>query len=134
LGGAALGEMFRRLYLEIPNPFALLVSPADAFNDLITRRRSQYTRNIYSLKLSSGIGYTYAEQSMEREKGGDFFNLNARHMASVDISCAIVYGNPFEQQSRTPYDHFELTLDVNLGFPFWYNLSLLSDAYLFSFS
>jgi hypothetical protein len=134
LGGVALGEMFHRLYLEIPNPLALLVSPVDAFNDLITRRRPQYTRNIYSLKLSSGIGYTYAEQSMEREKGGDFFNLNARHMASVDISCALVYGNPFEQQSKTPYDHFELTLDVNLGFPFWYNLMLLSDAYLFSFS
>jgi hypothetical protein len=49
-------------------------------------------------------------------------------MVSADIAFIIVYGNPFEQQSKTPYDHFELTLDVNLGFPFWYNLALLSDA------
>jgi hypothetical protein len=133
LGGAALGEMFHRLYLEITSPLAALVSPMSAFNDMITRPNPQYTRNIYSLKLSSGIGHGYAERSMEREKEGGFFVLNARHIVSADIACAVVYGNPFEQQSMTPYDHFELTLGANLGLPFWYNLTLLSDAYLFSF-
>jgi hypothetical protein len=134
LGGAALGEMFHRLYLEISNPFAILVSPMDAFNDMITRRRPQYTHNIYSLRLASGIGYTYAEQAIEQEKTGELHNLNARHMASADLACTIVYGNPFIQQSKQPYEHFELLLYANFGYPFWYNLKLLSDAYLLSFS
>jgi hypothetical protein len=55
-------------------------------------------------------------------------------MALADFTCAIVYGNPFTQQSATPYDHFELTLYVGIGFPFWYDIKLLSDGYLFSFS
>jgi hypothetical protein len=134
LGGAALGEMFHRLYLEIPNPLAVLVSPIDAFNSLVTRRRPQYTRNIYSLRLASGIGYTYAEQSVEQEHNGEFLNLNARHMVSTDLACTVIYGNPFIQQSRQPYEHFELFLYINFGYPFWYNLKILSDAYFFSFS
>jgi hypothetical protein len=91
------------------------------------------TRNIYSLRLASGIGYTYAEQSVEQEHNGELLNLNTRHIVSTDLACTVVYGNPFIQQSKTPYDHFELALYVNFGFPFWYNLKLLSDAYLFSF-
>jgi hypothetical protein len=133
LGGAAFGEMFHRLYLETPNPLAVLVSPMDAFNGMITRHRPQYTNNIYSLCLAFGIGYMYAEQSIEQEKSGALYNLNTRHMTSVDIACTIVYGNPFIQQSRQPYEHFELFLYINFGYPFWYNLKLLSDAYLFSF-
>jgi hypothetical protein len=54
-------------------------------------------------------------------------------MVSTDLACTIVYGNPFIPQSRQPYEHFELFLYINFGYPFWYNLKLLSDAYLFSF-
>jgi hypothetical protein len=132
LGGAAFGEMFHRLYLEISHPLAALVSPVDAINETVTRRRAQRTTNIYSLKLASGIGYTYAEQAIEKD--GEMFNLNKRHMVSTDLSCTVVYGDPFVQRSLTPYDHFELALYANFGIPFWYNLKLLSDAYLFSFS
>jgi hypothetical protein len=133
LGGAALGEMFHRLYLEISNPLAILVSPGDAFNGLVTRRRPQYTRNIYSLRLASGIGYTYAEQSIEQTKNDEYSMLNTLHMISADIACTVIYGNPFIQQSRKPYEHFELSLYINFGYPLWYDLKLLSDAYLFSF-
>jgi hypothetical protein len=134
LGGASLGEMFHRLYLETPGPLAVLVSPMDAFNGLVARRRPKRTQNIYRLKLASGIGYTYAEQAFKRKGDDKFSNLNAQRMVSTDIACNVVYGNPFVQQSKQPYNHFELTLYTNFGYPFWYNLKLLSDAYLFSFS
>jgi hypothetical protein len=134
LGGAALGEMFHRLYLEISNPLAIAVSPMDAFNGMIIRHRPQYTRNIYSLRLAFGIGYTYAEQAIEQKESEELYNLNTRYMASADIACTIFYGNPFIQQNRRPYEHFELFLYINFGYPFWYNLKVLSDAYLFSFS
>jgi hypothetical protein len=134
LGGAALGEMFHRLYLEISHPLvAFAVSPVDAFNDLITRRR-QYTRNIHSFRLAFGIGYIYAEQSVEQEQANEYVSLNTRHMVSADIAGTIIYGNPFVQQSRQPYEHFELFLYSSFGYSLWYNLKLLSDAYLFSFS
>jgi hypothetical protein len=125
LGGAVLGEMFHRLYLEIHNPLATVISPMDAFNGMITRRRPQYTRNIYSLCLAFATGYMYAEQTSEQKKNGALYNLNTRHMASKDLARTIVYGNPFIQQSRQPYEHFELFLYINFGYPFWYNLKLL---------
>jgi hypothetical protein len=134
LGGLALGEMFHRLYLEAPKPFSVLASPMDAFNDMVVRRHPQRTHNTYRLKLASGIGYTYAEQSIKEENDNTFFDLNTRHMVSTDIFFNVIYGNPFVQQSMTPYDHFELAIYANLGYPFWYDLKLLSDAYLFSFS
>jgi hypothetical protein len=126
--------MFHRLYLEIPNPAGAVVSPADGFNDLVTRHRPQYTNHIHSLKLALGVGYTYAKQAAAQEKGGGFVNLNGRYMASSDLACTIVYGNPFLQNSLIPYHHFEMYLYANFGLPPWYNLSLLSDGYLFSFS
>jgi hypothetical protein len=139
LGGASLGEMFHRLYLETRGPssfLAPLVSPADAVNNLITRRSPPPSGNIYGLKLASGFGFTYAEQSVEAEKGGGFRDPGTRRMASMasaDAVCSVVYGDPFGQRSAVPYEHFELNAAVNLGLPFWYNLKLLSDAYLFSF-
>jgi hypothetical protein len=134
LGGAALGEMFHRLYLEISDPFAVVVSPMDAFNGLLTRRRPRHTHNMYQFKLAFGMGYTYAEQSIKNDDDTQFFDLNAQRMVSADITGNVIYGNPFVQHSRQPYDHFELTLYTNFGYPFWYDLKLLSDAYLFSYS
>jgi hypothetical protein len=136
LSGAALGEMFHRLYYETFMPVSVLVSPIDALNSLLvpSSRGNQYKSNIYGLKLAAGAGYTYAGQWIEREKHGGSINLNERQMASTDFVFSIVYGNPFVQNSAIPYNHFELMLYINFGLPFWYNLKLLSDAYIFSFS
>ena len=138
LGGMALGEMFHRLYLETPGtPLGALISPMDTFNDFVTGRRTvrrlARTNNMYRLKLAFGIGYTYAEQSVQNEQQ-DFVDTNTQHLLSGDVLCNVVYGDPFLQDSRRPYDHFEMTAYINAGYPFWYNLKLLSDAYLFSFT
>ncbi|MDR0399709.1 MAG: DUF3943 domain-containing protein [Treponema sp.] len=134
IGGAALGEMLHRLYLEIPNAFAAVVSPVDAFNNMITGRRPRRTYNLYSLKAASGIGYTWAGKSVQEEKDGVFSGLDSRHMFSTDLACTVVYGDPFAQRGLTPYRHFEMAIYGSAGLPAWYNLKLLSDAYLFSFS
>ncbi|MDR2343400.1 MAG: DUF3943 domain-containing protein [Spirochaetaceae bacterium] len=136
LGGAALGEMFHRLYKETAGPFVVLVSPIDTINGpiLSSGRKNQHTNNIYALKFAAGVGYTYAGQSSERKKYGGTVNLSTLHVASTDLTCTVVYGDPFVQHSVIPYNHFELLLYANLGLPFWYNLKLLSDAYMVSFS
>jgi hypothetical protein len=134
LGGASLGEMFHRLYLEIPGPFAILVSPVDAFNGLVTGRMpKRQTQNIYRWTVAAGAAYTYAERT-EYQEGGESLVLDKNHAGSIDVSSHVVYGDPFERQSNIPYNHFELTLYGNIGLPLWYNIRILSDGYLFSFT
>jgi hypothetical protein len=135
IGGASLGEMLHRLYLETPSPFAVLISPADAFNGLITKRRPQRrTTRIHSLDLAFGTGYTYSRQAEGRVRDRDLIPLLETHSFSADISLAVVYSNPFLQQSWIPYDHFELSLYANIAYPFWYHINILSDGYVFSFN
>jgi hypothetical protein len=135
IGGASLGEMLHRLYLETPSPLATLISPADAFNGLVTGRRpARKTARIHSMDLVFGTGYTYSRQAEGKVRERDLIPLLETHSFSTDVSFDIVYGNPFLQQSWTPYDHFELFLYANIAYPFWYNLNILSDGYLFSFN
>jgi hypothetical protein len=135
LGGASLGEMLHRLYLETPSPLAVAVSPVDAFNGLITKRRPlRQTKNIYSMSVATGLGYTYAAQSVEKIKDGDLIKMNMQNITSADVSSCIVYGDPFSQQSMIPYKHFELLTYASIGIPLWYNIKILSDGYLFSFN
>jgi hypothetical protein len=135
IGGASLGEMFHRLYLEIPSPLAVLVSPMDAFNGLVTGRRPERkTTNIHSLDVTSGIGYNYSRQSRGEIRDRKLIPLRETHTGSTHISCSVVYGNPFIQQSGTPYDHFELSVYADIAYPVWYNFNIRSDGYLFSFN
>jgi hypothetical protein len=135
IGGASLGEMFHRLYLETPYPLALLISPADAANVLITGRRpKRKTTNIHSLDVIFGMGYIYSRQAAGGYRERELIPLRETFSASADISCNVVYGNPFTQQSGTPFNHFELSVYANIAYPFWYNFNIRSDGYLFSFN
>jgi hypothetical protein len=135
IGGASLGEMFHRLYLEISSPFAVLVSPADALNRLIIGRRyNRKKTNIHSLDITFGMGYIYSRQAAGKIGEGALIPLRETHSASAGISCSIVYGNPFIQQSWTPYNHFELSVNADIAYPFWYNFTIQSNGYLFSFN
>jgi hypothetical protein len=135
IGGASMGEMLHRLYLETSSPLAVLISPADAFNGLLTERVPERRRtNIHSLDLVFGAGYTYSLQAEGKVRERRMDRLLETRSFSTDVACNVVYGNPFLQQSWTPYNHFELFLHANIAYPFWYNLDILSDGYLFSFN
>jgi hypothetical protein len=134
VGGASLGEMFHRIYLEIndTNIFAVigstLLSPVDRFQDtVINHNRSKSSGNIYGYSISAGFGYTNA-----------VFNNNGVEKDRWDvpnggISTHIVYGNPFSQQTTVPYEHFELSAGLSGLAPVWYDANIISDAYLVSF-
>jgi hypothetical protein len=132
LGGASLGEMFHRLYLEINFPLGGLVSPLDAFNAAVTRRKlpKQSGRNIYGLSVASGIDRNV---SLRYGRAGSLA-LKTWDAMAVNLDCHVIYGNPFEQQSRRPYDHFEMTFGGSYGGDPWYEMHIISDGYLFSFS
>jgi hypothetical protein len=132
LGGASLGEMFHRLYLEINSPLAGLVSPLDAFNAAVTRRRlpAQSGRNIQGLSVASGFEWT-ASRRYDGTKNAGF---KTQDVTAANLGCSVVYGDPFEQESRRPYNHFELAFGGAYGGQDWYSMYIVSDGYLFSFS
>jgi hypothetical protein len=131
LSGASLGEMIHRLYLEVNSPLAGFISPLDAFNGLVTHRRQEKTsgENIHKLSVFANPGWLKGRKLRE----GGYAATDKWNTASVNVDCNIVYGDPFEQRSVTPFDQFELNFGGGVGFP-WYNMYIISDGYLFSFS
>ncbi|MDR1585986.1 MAG: DUF3943 domain-containing protein [Treponema sp.] len=131
LSGASLGEMFHRLYLEVNSPLAGLISPLDAFNGLVTRRHQEKTsgKNIHKLSVFSAPGGT---KGRKFRKDGNL-TLDRWNVATLNVDCDIIYGDPFAQRSIVPFDQFELNFGGGISFS-WYNMYIISDAYLFSFS
>jgi hypothetical protein len=133
--GAAWGEMVHRLYLETRSPAAFLISPVDAINGSLTGRRPERGRkNLYGITLRTGAEYELLTVT-DHHTGGNVSVLgDRRHAGAVNLETHVIYGNPFEQESKIPYNHFELTLGGSIGLPWYYNVKMFSDGYLFSFS
>lgn len=129
IGGASMGEMFHRLYLEIDSPFMVIVSPFDALNGLITGRKPERgPKKLYSFSGFAGLGWLSA--AAYGEKAGRFAAWN---WPSVHIEGKVVYGDPFGTESRVPYEHFELAIGGGGSYG-WYDMKFVTDGYLFSFS
>jgi hypothetical protein len=134
VAGAALGEMLHRLFLEItasPSAAAkiggFLVSPIDGFSQVYNRSvRESGGGNIYDLSVKSGIEKAFVFFP-EHQNEADSWKYPGAHV-EVDV----VYGNPFEQYSKTPYGHFELFTGITTNISS-YDMEIVSDAYIFSF-
>jgi hypothetical protein len=142
IGGAALGEMFHRLYMvaaakgtmgsAIGGAFA---SPVDTLTATITKRKPSATSgSIYEAALGTGLGWTSAD-----------FHVGSRAEAvnapSALLDARVIYGDPFDQDGNEPYQQFELSAFVNAGpkatdgrTTAWYDSRVVSDGYLLAFS
>ena len=139
LGGAAFGEMLHRLFLEIGSPWAAtLVSPIDTFNGAVWKRKPQRTYNIYYLTVMSGPGWTKAiKENKEQLKDLSKNNIDpaSSSIYTGNISCDVIYGNPFTNDSAKPYSQFEIKMQIGFTFsPLWLDWTILTDGYLFSFN
>jgi len=133
-GGLTFGEIFHRLYLEFDSLFAILISPMDAVNNLIMRKRATHTNNLYY--FSTMIGAAWIESG--KYPGTRFSDYAAEKIAaesfSANIGFDIIYGDSYIQPSKTPFDQFEMYFRIGRGFftyP-WFDLIILTDGYLFS--
>ncbi|MDR0410899.1 MAG: DUF3943 domain-containing protein [Treponema sp.] len=142
IGGAAVGEMLHRLFIEsdrdgtiggkIGSTFA---SPADRLTALITNRKPSIVEgNLYEVSLGAGLGWTSADFST-----GSLVETMSVPNTLLDVQ--VVYGNPFEQDGMIPYQQFELSAFINGGMKsvenrrrMWYDSRVISDGYLFVFS
>ena len=135
-GSASIGEMLHLLYLEayaagVPGPLASLISPVDGLNRLITGRNPAVKDgNLYSFSAYVGAGYSGAK-AFENSEGRDLYSFRG---VAENIGFNVIYGDPFEQRSVIPYEHFELKVSLDADIGNYVDIRLISDGYLLSFS
>jgi hypothetical protein len=136
VGGPTLGEMFFRLYASayhagVPAPVAALFNPAAGLHQLLTKwKPPNYDIPFYEFQILLSGGYAQNQHSASKENRDPFYFLGP----FGDVGFNIVYGNPFEQDSRRPYDHFELNFLFGMDGNNYSDLRLFSHGYLFSFN
>ena len=130
-GSLAAGEMSYRLYMEahaagLPQFVTFLLSPSAGLHRLLTGWEPPPSqRNMHELRVFLGGGYSRTESLVHSYNFNGFYG---------DAGFFAVYGNPFEQDSRVPYRHFEFTMAMGM-FPGQYqDIRIISDGYLLSFS
>ena len=131
VGGVSLGEMLHRIYLDIYTEnrlLASLVSPMDAFNDLVGGKEQKPSNSrITTASFYYGAGYVgtdhYRDDVELRNKAGHTVVLNA--------GIALSYGDPFVSRSNSIFSHFDLDFSASGGYD-WYEVVLLSDGVLYS--
>jgi len=125
--------MLYRLFLEVDaSPSfgsrvgGFLLSPSSSQSKIYNRQiRETGGGNIYELFLKSGA-----------EKSFAYFPGHSKHADSWKnpgghIDVDVVYGNPFLQQSKKAYDHFELFAGFTMTNTS-YHAAIVSDGYLYS--
>jgi len=133
VGGIALGEILHRLFLEVDSSQSIgaiiggfFISPLSSLNKIYNRpAREKGGGNIYSLSVRTGVEKSFAFFK-NHEDQEDSWLYPGWH-----INTNVVYGNPFIQQSKTPYEHFELYFGFTTNLSS-YHAAVISDGYLFS--
>lgn len=135
-GSISVGEMLYRLYLEacaagVPAPLAAIINPMAGFHRLVTGwKPPDYGRKLRQFQTYIGTGFTQTHFSLS---GGsqEMFAFNG---FIGDFGFSIIYGDPFVQESRTPFEHFEFAMSVGLDAGNYFDIRLISNGYLFSFT
>jgi len=135
LGGISVGEMLHRLYLEAlfsksvaKRAAGALISPMSGLATLYNRpSRETGGGNIYRTVLRTGVNKTFAFLP-----GYEYYEASWDYPGGY-LGLSVVYGDPFTQQSSTPYDHFEFSLDVAYNIK-TIQITFVSDGYLFSYN
>ena len=134
------GEILYRLYLEacaagVPAPFAFFINPMAGFHRLVTGwEPPDYGRNLYDFRAYLGTGYAQT-RSLAMDINRELYSFQGLFAYG---GIAVVYGDPFEQESRIPFNQFEF--DFSVGFngvtlgDSYTNLKVNAHGYLFSFS
>jgi len=133
------GEMLYRLYVDavnagIPAPFTFIISPMGGFHLYVTKwKLPDYGRNIYQFTAHAGavLAQTKATATGLPEGEAELFSFQG---PAADAGLAVIYGDPFEQESRTPFEHFELSLSGSVDMGRYMSIRVISDGYLLSFN
>jgi hypothetical protein len=133
-----MGEILYRLYLEAcaagaPAALAFMINPMAGIHRLVTGwKPPNYGRNLYQLRVHLGMGYAGGSYTLvEPEINRD---INPFRGQTFDTGIKIIYGNPFIQESRKAFDHFDFFFNFGIvDFKSYMNIRFVSDGYLLSF-
>ena len=133
-----LGEMFYRLYLEaysgdFPMFLAICVNPMAGFHRLVTGSNPPHGGgNLYLFQTYAGTSYAQAHSAISDSYGSkEMFSFRG---PVADMGLSMIYGDPFVQESRVPFSHFEFDLSVGIDLGNYLGIRFNSDGYLFSVS
>ena len=138
----AAGEILYRLYLEalasgVPPAIAAIINPMAGFHRLVTGwtpppggGAPNTGGNIHRFQTQLGTGYAHTNYSVTDNRQ-EVFTFRGPY---IDAGLQTVYGNPFQQNTRTPYQHFELAASIGMNISNYNDIRIISDGYLLSFS
>jgi hypothetical protein len=136
IGAMSVGEILYRLYWEaysagVPAILRALINPMAGLHHLLTGSTPYNAGgHIYQFQAFLGAGYATAVSRI---------SFDNRELPSFkgfigDMGFYCIYGDPFEQESSVPFNHFEVYFQMGYGPPVGYmGHRVLTDAYLFSF-
>lgn len=112
-GGAAIGEVFHRLYIEAASQksvAAFLLSPMDALNSLITGNVSvrDTKEGVTSLENFVNFGALFENTTSEHKN----YNFNDNIIGNLYAGFNLVYGNPFSSEKSIPFSYFLFNLNA----------------------
>jgi len=134
IGGISIGEMLHRLFLEINmSSFwakigGFFVSPINTYYKMYNRPlRETGGGNLYYLSFRTGIEKTFI-----------FFPEHEEHEESwkypgAYLDVNISYSNPFIQESKIPYKHFDFFMGFSTNIATC-QLVIITDGYLVSYN
>jgi len=139
IGSISLGEMLFRLYLEahaagFPEPVAFLISPMASLNRLFGWKPPGAGGNIFEFRGCLGGAFAYSNASVWETGMNSRNEIFSFKGMFVTAGVKVIYGNPFEQDTRVPLRHFELAMSLGADIGNYLDISFFSDAYLLSFS
>jgi hypothetical protein len=128
--------MLHRLSAEIGSPARALLNPVGALDDRLRGKRATSAGgdNISSFSVMLGNSFSTGNKPLT---WNNETNTMPDRAFSFNFGFDLVYGEPFVHHSNDPFSQFELK--ARLGGPAigrtvqgWFNLTLLSSAYLFA--
>ncbi|MCL2600664.1 MAG: DUF3943 domain-containing protein [Treponema sp.] len=140
-GGMVFGEILYRLFLQahaagVPAPLTFLLNPAAGFNRLVARWDPPHVENnIYDFRAYIGGGYARTVYSIlgASVEGGRREMFSSRG-PFADVGVRVIYGDPFVQDTRVPFRHFEFIASFGTDAVNQKDFRIFSGGNLFSFS
>ena len=133
-GAASMGEILYRLYAQainagVPPAFAFFVNPMAGFHRLVTGwEPPDYGISLYRFRTGLGVSHAHSRSSSDSRE-----RLRPFEGPVFDAALSVIYGNPFAQESRVPFNHFDLALAFGLNPGNYMDFRIFTDGYLFSF-
>jgi len=136
-GSMVMGEMLYRLYVKaisagVPAPLAFFINPMAGFHRMITGwEPPDYGTSIHQFRTHFGMGHTRVHSAAEPREFHERYSIRGPF---ANAGFSIIYGNPFVQESRVPFNHFQFALSLGMDAGNYMDFRIHSDGYLFSFS